>query len=143
MALSTVVAISFLDWLRPADARTHLGSFFDRVLNGDAVNILARKAEANFNVLTGNWLTLLLPVAIAFVLLVLLRSTEGSTPPLARAFAHVPALRPAVIAWAVTMTVGLVVNDSGVVVPAVGLMLVIPFLIVIASQAVRSKELAG
>ncbi len=142
LALTTVFAISFLDWLRPADARTHLGSFFDSVLTGDALNILARKAEANLNVLTGNWLTLLLPVAVAFVLLVLLRDQAGGPAPLARAFAQVPALRPGLIGWLVTMTVGLVVNDSGVVVPAVGLMLVVPFLIVISANAVRSKEFA-
>ena len=143
LALSTVVVIGFVDWLRPEDARTHLGSFFDSVLAGDAVDILARKAEANLNVLTGNWLTVLLPVAVAFVLVVLLRAPRGEQSPLGLAFAQVPALRPALLGWLVTMTVGLVVNDSGVVVPAVGLMLVVPFLLVITSNAVRSKESTG
>jgi hypothetical protein len=45
-ALVLVAAISWLDWLRGPTARTHLGSFFQRVLDGDALNIIIRKAVA-------------------------------------------------------------------------------------------------
>jgi hypothetical protein len=45
-ALVLVAAISWLDWLRGPTARTHLGSFFQRVLDGDALNIIMRKAVA-------------------------------------------------------------------------------------------------
>jgi hypothetical protein len=45
-ALLLVAAISWLDWLRGPTARTHLGGFFQRVLDGDALNIIIRKAVA-------------------------------------------------------------------------------------------------
>jgi hypothetical protein len=45
-ALLLVAAISWLDWLRGPTARTHLGGFFQRILDGDAFNIIIRKAAA-------------------------------------------------------------------------------------------------
>jgi hypothetical protein len=45
-ALLLVAAISWLDWRRGPTARTHLGGFFQRVLDGDALNIISRKAVA-------------------------------------------------------------------------------------------------
>jgi len=45
-ALALVAAISWLDWRRGPTARTHLGAFFQRVLEGDAFNIIIRKAVA-------------------------------------------------------------------------------------------------
>jgi hypothetical protein len=45
-ALLLVAAISWLDWRRGPSARTHLGAFFQRVLDGDAFNIIIRKAVA-------------------------------------------------------------------------------------------------
>jgi hypothetical protein len=45
-ALLLVAVISWLDWRRGPTARTHLGAFFQRVLDGDAFNIVIRKAVA-------------------------------------------------------------------------------------------------
>ena len=45
-ALLLVTAISWLDWRRGPTARTHLGGFFQRVLDGDALDIIIRKAVA-------------------------------------------------------------------------------------------------
>jgi hypothetical protein len=45
-ALVLLAVISLLDWLRGPTARTHLGAFFQRVLDGDALNIIIRKAVA-------------------------------------------------------------------------------------------------
>jgi hypothetical protein len=45
-ALLLVTAISWLDWRRGPTARTHLGNFFQRILDGDAMNIIIRKADA-------------------------------------------------------------------------------------------------
>jgi hypothetical protein len=46
LALLLVAAISWLDWRRGPTARTHLGGFFQRVLDGDALDIIIRKAVA-------------------------------------------------------------------------------------------------
>jgi hypothetical protein len=45
-ALLLVTAISWLDWRRGPTAHTHLGGFFQRILDGDALNIIIRKAVA-------------------------------------------------------------------------------------------------
>jgi hypothetical protein len=45
-ALLLVAVISWLDWRRGPSARTHLGAFFQRVLDGDAFDIIIRKAAA-------------------------------------------------------------------------------------------------
>jgi hypothetical protein len=45
-ALLLITAISWLDWRRGPTARTHLGGFFQRILDGDAMNIIIRKADA-------------------------------------------------------------------------------------------------
>jgi hypothetical protein len=45
-ALLLVAVIAWLDWRRGPTVRTHLGSFFQRVLDGDAVNVIIRKAVA-------------------------------------------------------------------------------------------------
>ena len=45
-AVVVAVVISWLDWRRGAAARSHLGAFFQRVLDGDAEKIVIRKAIA-------------------------------------------------------------------------------------------------
>jgi hypothetical protein len=45
-ALLLVAVIAWLDWRRGPTARTHLGAFFQRVLDGDAFNIIIRKTVA-------------------------------------------------------------------------------------------------
>jgi hypothetical protein len=45
-ALLLVAAIAWLDWRRGPTARTHLGAFFQRILDGDAFNIIIRKTVA-------------------------------------------------------------------------------------------------
>ena len=46
-ALLLVAAISVLDWLRGPDQRSHLGNFVQRVLDGDALDVISRKAVAS------------------------------------------------------------------------------------------------
>jgi hypothetical protein len=45
-ALLLVMAVCWLDWRRGPTARTHLGGFFQRVLDGDAFDIIIRKTSA-------------------------------------------------------------------------------------------------
>ena len=53
---STVVAvgaISVLDWARGPDRRSHLGNFIQRIIDGDALDVVSRKAVAAYHSLTG------------------------------------------------------------------------------------------
>jgi hypothetical protein len=56
IAGSAVVAvglISVLDWARGPDRRSHLGNFIQRIIDGDALDVVSRKAVAAYHSLTG------------------------------------------------------------------------------------------
>lgn len=145
LASGAAVVISFaaLDWLRPADSRTHLGRFVQTVLDGGVWPVVSRKASQNLEILFGNWLTLLAIAGVALVVLVLGRPlrTLASAPdggpfgwlsagaPLTQLGTDAPLLRPGLIALAIALGIGFALNDSGVVVPAVGITVVVPLLV--------------
>ncbi len=52
-AVVVVGLISLLDWARGPDQRSHLGNFVQRILDGDALDVVSRKAVAAFQTLTG------------------------------------------------------------------------------------------
>jgi hypothetical protein len=47
VALLAVGVISVLDWRRGPDRRTHLGNFVQRIIEGDALDVISRKAVAS------------------------------------------------------------------------------------------------
>src|SRR5690625_3434557 len=51
----TVLAVSFLDWLRPPEDRTHLGRFIDELLSGELLGDIVRKLAQNTAMTTGYW----------------------------------------------------------------------------------------
>jgi hypothetical protein len=142
-AAVVVIGFAVLDWTRPPDARTHLGRFVETVLDGGLWPVVVRKAAQNLDILFGNWLTLLAIAGIALVVLVLGRPlrTAASAPdggpfgwlsggaPLARLATDAPMLRPGLVALAVTLGIGFAINDSGVVIPAVGVAVAVPLLV--------------
>jgi hypothetical protein len=128
-AVVAVTGIAVADWLRPEDSRTHLGDFVARVLAGDAGDIVARKAEASLA-------TLLFPVAgpfavVAFAVAIaaVWRPSRLRLTGLARAFDRTDLLRPALASVVVTAVLGFLVNDTGVVVPGMALLLAVPLLV--------------
>jgi hypothetical protein len=46
-AVLAVALISVLDWSRGSDRRSHLGNFVQRILDGDALDVISRKAVAS------------------------------------------------------------------------------------------------
>ncbi|WP_344306867.1 hypothetical protein, partial [Brevibacterium samyangense] len=122
------------DWLRPADQRTHFGRFFDSVLSGEAGAILLRKIDMNIGILTQSWATVLLPLVIALVFWVLLRPSRFGVPGLPRLYAQYPLVRAGLVALLVLLTVGTIINDSGIVVPAVGILYAVPLFAHLAGQ---------
>lgn len=134
-----VVLISVGDWLRPVEDRTHFGRFVQTVIEGGAWPVLARKAAQNWAILTGSFLTVLLPFAAVFVAVFLMRPGALGAPALQRTYEEAPALRHGLVSLIVLVAIGALVNDSGAVVPAISAVLVIPLLI---ATAVRTLELA-
>ncbi|MGY1616614.1 hypothetical protein ACI797_07675 [Geodermatophilus sp. SYSU D00691] len=132
-AVVAVGTVAVLDWLRPADARTHLGRFVDQVLTGEAWTVVSRKASANIDILLGSSLAWMLPVAlVAAAWLVrpggLLRGGRSGLPA-----ADASALKAGLLAVALSLTLGAAVNDSGVAVPATAAALLVPLLVWLAA----------
>ncbi|MET0789511.1 MAG: hypothetical protein ABWY33_09735 [Cellulomonas sp.] len=135
-----VGGFAVLDWLRPPDARTHLGRFFATVIDGGLWDVVGRKIAVNLRVLT-SWRYLVLAVGgVLLTWLVIaggrprrgaLMGTGSSMAGLQRA---VPLLRPAVAAIGAALTVGFLMNDSGIVVPATGIAVAVPCLVAAAAQ---------
>ncbi|GHS86292.1 hypothetical protein AGMMS50218_05950 [Actinomycetota bacterium] len=159
----TVSAFAVLDWLRPADSRTHLGRFVETVLDGGMWPVVERKLDQNLKNLFGSELTLLAVGGLLLVVLLLgrpVRTAVGapdggdygwlsSGAPLRRLGTDAPMLIPGLVGLAVTLGIGFVMNDSGIVVPATGISLAVPLLVVACANwmllqhppaAVRSRR---
>lgn len=126
IGLATVgilVGFAALDMSRPAASRTHLGRFAAKVLDGGAVTILQRKVEANVNVLTSTVWTVVIPAALLYFAYLTWRPNRF----MQRVVDAHPSFRPfgtsaillGVLAWGL--------NDSGVSMPAMMLMIALPY----------------
>jgi len=115
-ALAAVVAV--LDWLRPAESRTHLGEFVQSVVSGEARAVVGRKLAQNVANLES---PPLLAIAVATVVLVVVAWRVGWRP----VDAGAAVLRGA----AVMAVVAFLVNDSGLVIPAFVALVLAPLLV--------------
>jgi len=147
VAVAAVGTVAVLDWLRPADQRSHLGRFVGQVLDGQAWTVVSRKAEANVSILVGSALSWMLLVALFAALWLLrpgglLRSTPdrpaAGLPP-----AQLRVLRAGLTAVALSLTVGALVNDSGVAVPATAASLLVPLLVYLVATGASPGDGAG
>jgi hypothetical protein len=134
-----VTAFGVVDHARPADQQTHLGRFVGQVLDGDAGAVLRRKAEANLALLFHSPLTALLPLVVAFLLLLFLR------PPsvLRAAFEHSPAWRAGLLAVLTASGLGYLLNDSGAAVPALAIVVALPATLAVLARHARGSAGAG
>ena len=134
-----VAIVATLDWLRPPEKRTHLGRFVQQVNDGELWPVVHRKLEANLSLLTSSSLGIIVPFALLFLVLVLLRPppTRDLAPILSRAVEIAPTLRPGLWGFAVGMVLGFGLNDSGIAIPAVGIMLAFPLVITISTRVLE------
>jgi hypothetical protein len=108
----------FADLMRPRDQQTHVGRFFDEIINGapgDSLLTLRRKLDANLASFGGTKLLWILPV-VAVLVWYLWRVRGGRIKPL---FHTVPVIRQTMLALAVVAFLGYALNDSGVAIPAI------------------------
>jgi hypothetical protein len=130
-AVAAVSAFAVADYLRPPDSRSHLGRFVAQVVDGDAATIIRRKLHANLNLLTHSVLTLLVPVAVAFLALLLFRPRGG----LRQAIERSPEFEAGLLAVLALQLVGFAANDSGVAIPALSMTVVVPLALAVAIRA--------
>ena len=128
-ALAAVVAV--LDWLRPAESRTHLGEFVQSVVSGEARAVVGRKLAQNVANLES---PPLLAIAVATVVLVVVAWRVGWRP----VDAGAAVLRGA----AVMAVVAFLVNDSGLVIPAFVALVLAPLLVSAGPAAGPTRAVA-
>ena len=134
-AVAVLAVAAVVDVLRPPDARTHLGRVVaDTWNNGDdsLLDTIARKAQANVRVLRSSVWTWAVPIVTLFMLYLLAWRRMGRT--------LLPLGSPLRVGLQAALAAGLLgfaVNDSGVVVTALVLTYVGPFLALLALAADR------
>jgi hypothetical protein len=126
LAALAVLLLGVLDTLRPADSQTHIGRFVARLLRDgpDAVlDVIIRKINANWSLLTSSALTLSVPVALIFLGL-MMRRPYGR---LRTGLETIPGLKIGLIGAIVANLLGFALNDSGIAIPAMGLAIMAPY----------------
>ncbi|GAA2166369.1 hypothetical protein [Pedococcus bigeumensis] len=132
--------VGFLDSLRGVENQSHLGRFFRSIFSGGAFDIIARKLQQNIDILFGNYrLSLLVPIALVFVIYILARPTSWGSRSLQRSYEACPTLRPGLIALLVTLTIGFAINDSGVAIPANGAIIAVPLIIAVSVRVLEDE----
>jgi hypothetical protein len=136
VAVGAIAVFAGADYARPAHDQTHLGRFVGDLLHGGAWSILRRKAVADARLLVYSVLTLLIPLMVVVAILLVRR------PPavLRRAFAAASEFRPALVGSLVMSVVGAVLNDSGVVIPALAVLVVLPATMTVILASVGTGE---
>jgi len=96
-----------LDWFREPDRRSHLGNFVQRIIDGDALDVISRKAVASAETIAsvvgiGSLLIGVVLWIVIFRYVVPRVSSDFST------------VRSALIATLVVPIVGTLLNDGGI-----------------------------
>ena len=138
-AVAVVGGLALLDWMRPAEERTHLGRFVDEVTNGEAWQVVARKLEQNLDLLLGSVGGPLVLLVAAFMAVAVLRPALLRLPSLPEAYERAPALRPGLLAMLVLLTLGSALNDSGSAVFAVAAAITVPLLVATAATVASER----
>jgi hypothetical protein len=106
-AVLAIGLISVLDWARGADQRSHLGNFVQRIIDGDALDVVSRKAVAALQTLSSPFGVGIVVIGIALWVVIFkyaasLAEDQFST------------IRPTLTAVVICATLGSLLNDGGV-----------------------------
>jgi hypothetical protein len=131
------LAVGFADLARPADSRTHVGRFFEKVgdegLSGFAT-VVGRKASLMVQTFRNTGWVLLVAGVLATFAYVAWRTDRLRV--LTRA---VPTLRAALVSFAVLVVLTTILNDSGVAITGTMLAVLVPTLIVLACRELADE----
>jgi hypothetical protein len=121
-----VAAFTVFNLLQPASQRSDFGSFLQSIVTGGALDTLQRKITTNIASLHNDWISPYLPyvVLVLGILVIAPRLVRSRT--LSDAYQRVPMLRIGLITVLLTEVLGWFVDDSGLLVPKVGITLVVP-----------------
>jgi hypothetical protein len=123
------MVIAVLDWLRPTESQTHLGRFVQRVIDGDAADIVLRKASGALDTAASPG-GVLVAIAAAIAIAVVLQVKQFEVPALGTVYEQWDTSRPMLHSVALVAVLGSVTNDSGVVVAGAILLTTAPLVLV-------------
>lgn len=129
VAVLIVAVAAVADWLRPAGSRTHLGRFVQQLMDGEGWSVIGDKLWADITLVFGTPATPLVPIALIVVIALLVRPALPGGQALAGVLSAVPFLREGAIALLTCWTIGFAINDSGVVIPMIGALIGLPWVI--------------
>lgn len=142
-AVAIITALSYLDYLRPPNERSHFGLFASQVLEGEAWPVVSRKLGAMLGSL-GNWqLTLLSACALLFLFAVLNNPKNWRVGVLQRVYEYAPTLRAGLTGSLVTALAGFALNDSGIAIPALALTVAVPLTLAACAWVLRREGVAN
>ncbi|GAB3148999.1 hypothetical protein [Microbispora hainanensis] len=135
-----VMAIAYLDYLRPPASQTHLGRFVGQVADGTFLPVISRKLGAMLSTLLSPNLMPVVLAAFAFLVFALLRPGAASAGVLPIAFERAPMLKAGLLGALVSGLVGMLVNDSGAAVLSMALALAVPLVLSAGIRALQHAE---
>src|SRR5262249_11763847 len=121
-AIGALALASAIDLARPAKDRTHLGRLITNARERgwhEITDVIGRKLSRNLDTWTSSIWRSMLAIGILFAIYILWRGRHG----LCAWLGAFPPLRASLMGFAVLIVVGYGVNDSGVAIP--GVMLVV------------------
>ncbi|MFI0404780.1 hypothetical protein [Actinomadura sp. 3N508] len=139
-AVAAVAAVAVADWLRPAASRTHAGRFVQDVLEGQAWQLVERKAGYALGSLAGGPMAWGTALVLAVLVAALVRPGRFSPGYLDAALRAWPTLRPTLAAVLTTCAIGAVVNDYGIRLVTFGLVTLLPLVALSCARAPRSGD---
>ncbi len=132
LALVTLFAI--VSYFVPVAGHSDVGGFVGKALHGGAGAILHRKINSNLGSLTANPFIPVIPVVVIALGLMAAWPARLRCTLLVRAYQRIPLLRAALSAIWLMAVLGWFAEDSGATVPAAGMPLVLPLMVVILSS---------
>lgn len=129
--LVLVLAIGYLDYLRPASSRSHFGRFIASIMDGTALYTIRRKLWANIDLLFLGPHTIAAALGVIVGIVVILR------PPMAlrRTYETWPIVRFALIGSVILAGFGFATNDSGVAIPITMSLILVPTIVALCLWA--------
>jgi hypothetical protein len=138
-AMVAVAGFLAFDLTRPPEARTHLARLYESVAErgGEAlIDAVQRKATANLRLLTRSvWALPVIPAGAALYFLV---ARPGGR--WARLRSTYPAAAAGLVAGLVTAALGFALNDSGIGIPSVMLIFLVPYALLLRLDEERSQR---
>jgi hypothetical protein len=133
--------VGLLDLLRPADQRTHVGKFFEKLATdtGSATLVLRRKAVENVSVLVHS---LLIGCLVAFAVLVLYLWFARPRS-LRTLFGRIGTARITALAFGVVTVLGFALNDSGITIPSMMAAIAEASVVMLLTRVVFAESRSG